>query len=259
MKVERTIELETNDIHAGDIIHVDDFRMKVKRTIEVETNDIHVGDKIHVGKYTATCQKITPKSALFLLNQYITERGDPQEAVQNEDILNIFTDIRDQMIPFYNGELLQVPFGYGYVYQDATTFRPVFLISMRKEDTTKKSAPENEETIQDVLNTFNEKQRLVNRQYIIAGRGSAKSMLNYIASKKIENEETIQDVFNTFNEKQRLVLNYIVGKAIENEETILDVLVTLNDKQRLVLNYLVNKAVKDAKKGKTSESDEEDK
>ena len=29
------------------------------------------------------------------------------------------------------------------------------------QDTTKKSVPENEETIQDVLNTFNEKQRLV--------------------------------------------------------------------------------------------------
>ena len=233
--------------------------MKVNRVIEVETNCFKIGDKIHVGKYTATCQKITPKSALFLLDQYITEIGDWQEAVQSQDVLNIFIDIRDRMIPFYNGELFQVPFGYGYVYQDATTFRPFFLISMRKEDATKKSAPENEETIQDVLNTFNEKQRLVNRQYIIAGRGSAKTMLNYIASKKIENEETIQDVFNTFNETQRLALYYIVGKEIENEETILDVLGTFNEKQRLVLNYLVGKAVKDAKKGKASESDNEGK
>ena len=43
---------------------------------------------------------------------------------------------------------------------------------------------------------------------------------------------------------------------IENEETILDVLDTFNEKQRLVLNYLVGKAIKDAKKGKTSESDD---
>lgn len=71
-----------------------------------------------------------------------------------------------------------------------------------------------------------------------------------------ENEETVRDVLDTFNETQRLVLYYLVGKAIEGEETILDVLDTLNDKQRLVLNYLV-KAAKDAKKGKTSKSDED--
>lgn len=107
--------------------------MKVKRTIELETNDIHVGDQIRVGDYTATCQKITAKAALFLIDQYITESGDPQEVVQNKDVLNIFTDIRDRMIPFYNGELLQVPFGYGLVYPKVYMFRPIFLISMRKD------------------------------------------------------------------------------------------------------------------------------
>lgn len=175
--------------------------MKVNRVIEVETNCFKIGDKIHVGKYTATCQKITPKSALFLLDQYITEIGDWQEAVQSQDVLNIFIDIRDQMIPFYNGELFHVPFGYGYVYQDATTFRPVFLISMKKEDATKKSAPENEDTIQDVLDTFNEKQRL---------------LLYYIVGKAIEGEETILDVLVTLNDKQRLVLNYLVNKAAKD-------------------------------------------
>ena len=70
-----------------------------------------------------------------------------------------------------------------------------------KEDTTKKSASENEETIQDVLDTFNEKQRL---------------LLYYIVGKKIENEETIQDVLDTFNKKQRLVLYYIVDKAVKD-------------------------------------------
>ena len=69
-----------------------------------------------------------------------------------------------------------------------------------------------------------------------------------------ENKETVRDVLNTFNDKQRLVLYYLVGKAIEGEETVQDVLDTLNDKQRLVLNYLVKKAAKDAKKGKTSKS-----
>ena len=66
------------------------------------------------------------------------------------------------------------------------------------QDTTKKSAPENEETIQDVLDTFNEKQRLV---------------LYYIVGKEIEGEETILDVLNTLNDKQRLVMNYLVKAA----------------------------------------------
>lgn len=99
------------------------------------------------------------------------------------------------------------------------------------QDTTKKSAPENEETI---LGTFNEKQRLV---------------LYYLLSKAVEDEETVRDVLDTLNEKQRFV-----NKAAKGEETVQDVLDTLNDKQRLVLNYLVNKAAKDAKKGKTSKS-----
>ena len=135
--------------------------MKLERVIEIETNDIQIGDRIHVGEYTATCQKITPKAALFLLDQYITERGDWREAVQSDDVLSIFADIRDRMIPFYNGELFKVPFSYGLVYPKVTRFRPLFLISMKEEDATKKSAPENEETIQDVLDTFNKKQRLV--------------------------------------------------------------------------------------------------
>lgn len=83
--------------------------------------------------------------------------------------------------------------------------RPVFKISMRNDDTmtqdtTKKSAPENEETVRDVFGTFNETQRLV---------------LYYIVGKAIEGEETILDVLDTFNEKQRLVLNYLVDKAVE--------------------------------------------
>ena len=185
--------------------------MKIERMVEIETNDIQIGDRIHVGKYTATCQEIMPKGALFLLDQYICGSGDLQNVMQSEWVLNIFKDIREHMVPFDNGDLLKAPFGYGWSAYSRIRFRPVFLISMKKEDATKKSVP--------------------------------------------ENEETIQDVFDTFNEKQRLVLYYIVGKTIENEETILDVLDTFNEKQRLVLNYLVGKAVKDAKKGKTSESD----
>ena len=266
--------------------------MKVERMVEIETNDIHVGDKIHVGKYTATCQTVTRKGAIFMMDQYL-DKGYPmnrrdtnmggyaesnlRETLRSKEILDIFKGIRDYMVPFKNGDLLRIPFagelfdklpswcepdgheqwllmqdrrnriasrcgeyewgwlqnkdktsstafcgvdGHGAVTgwgaSNALGVRPVFQISMKKEDTTKKSAP--------------------------------------------ENEETIQDVFNTFNDKQRLVLNYLVGKAVgkvKYEKTIKNVLDTFNDKQRLVLNYIVSKAVEDAKKEKTSESDED--
>ena len=198
--------------------------MKLERMMEIETNDIYVDDRIHVGKYTATCQEITPKGALFLLDQYITGHGYLREAMQSEEVLNDFAGIRRYMVQFEDGDMLKIPFGYIWRNSEISRFRPIFLISMRKEDATKKSATKKSATKKSVP----------------------------------ENEETIQDVFDTFNEKQRLVLYYIVGKTIENEETILDVLDTFNEKQRLVLNYLVGKAIKDAKKGKTSESDEDE-
>ena len=45
--------------------------MKVKRATEVETMCPKIGDQISVDHYTATCQTVTPKGALFLLNQYL--------------------------------------------------------------------------------------------------------------------------------------------------------------------------------------------
>ena len=202
--------------------------MKVERMTEIETNDIHVGDRIRVGKYTATCTDTTtslfwfksssPNAALFVLDQYITNHCCLREAIQSEEVISNFADIRKYMVPFEDGDMIKITYGCGWEDSEVSRFRPIFLISLKKEDTmaqdtTKKSAPENEETVRNVLDTF--------------------------------------------NGKQRLVLYYIVGKVIENGKTILDVLDTLNDKQRLVLNYLVNKAVEDAKKGKTSEFDED--
>lgn len=99
--------------------------MKVKRMIEVETNCPEIGDRIHVDHYTATCQEITPKGALFLMDQYLdkpmpmnkknTNKGgyaksDLREALQSEEVLNIFADIREWMVPFDNGDLLRIPF-----------------------------------------------------------------------------------------------------------------------------------------------------
>ena len=99
--------------------------MKLERMSEIETNDIRVGDKIHVDHYTATCQEITPSVAIFLLDQFLdkpmemnsaeTNKGgypdsDLRKALQSDEVLDIFAGIRDNMVPFDNGDLLRIPF-----------------------------------------------------------------------------------------------------------------------------------------------------
>ena len=81
---------------------------------------------------------------------------------------------------------------------------------------------ENEETIQDVFDTLNEKQKQV--VYAIigmaledAGAGEAKhSDDDDDYFKHADNEETVQDVFNTLNEKQKQVVYAIIGQALED-------------------------------------------
>ena len=107
--------------------------MKVERMFEIETNDIHVGDRIHVGKYTATCQNISSRAALFLLDQYITGHGYSREALQSDGVPTDFADIRDQMVPFKDGDMLKIPYECGRDNSENARFRPIFLISMRKE------------------------------------------------------------------------------------------------------------------------------
>ena len=99
--------------------------MKVKRMTEIETDRLRIGDQIIVDHYTATCQEITPKGAIFLLDQYLDEaysmnwnatnkggyeKSDLRKALQSDEVLNIFADIRDHMIPFDDGDLLRIPF-----------------------------------------------------------------------------------------------------------------------------------------------------
>jgi len=106
--------------------------MKIERMTEIETPFIKVGDRIHVDHYTATCQEITPKGALFFLDQYLdkafpmnwsnTNKGgypksDLRKALQSDEVLDIFADIRDYMVPFENGDLLRIPFA-GEIFGD---------------------------------------------------------------------------------------------------------------------------------------------
>ena len=99
--------------------------MKVERLAEVETTNIQIGDRIHVDHYTATCQEITPKGALFLMDQYLDKpyamnakdtnlggyaESDLREMLRSKKILDIFKGIRYYMVPFDNGDLLRIPF-----------------------------------------------------------------------------------------------------------------------------------------------------
>ena len=106
--------------------------MKVKRMTEVETDCPRIGDQISVDHYTATCQKITPKGAIFLLDQYLDKpfpmswsnankggypESDLRKALQSDEVLNIFAGIRNYMAPFDNGDLLRIPFA-GEIFGD---------------------------------------------------------------------------------------------------------------------------------------------
>lgn len=114
--------------------------MKVLRQTEIETNEFRVGDQVRVGHYTATCQTVTPKGALFLLDQYLDEAypmneeddngggymaSDLRERLNSDGVLDAFKDIRGRMVPFENGDLLRIPF-YGEVFgqEDAEYFEP---------------------------------------------------------------------------------------------------------------------------------------
>ena len=106
--------------------------MIVMRRVKIEVNRPKIGDRIRVDHYTATCQKITPNGAIFLLDQYLdkafpmnwndTNKGgypesDLRKALQSDEVLNIFADIRDYMVPFDNGDLLRIPFA-GEIFGD---------------------------------------------------------------------------------------------------------------------------------------------
>lgn len=99
---------------------IDVYRKTLTKTTEIQT-----GDQIRVGHYTATCQTVTPKGALFFLDQYLDEaypmnwndtneggyeKSDLRKALQSDEVLNVFADIRDYMVPFDNGDLLRIPF-----------------------------------------------------------------------------------------------------------------------------------------------------
>lgn len=102
--------------------------MKALRKQEVRiqaAGEFKVGDQIEIGKYTATCQKITKNGVLFLMDQYLDtaypinrentnnggyEASDLRRELQKEEVLDIFSSVKDMMVPFENGDLLRIPY-----------------------------------------------------------------------------------------------------------------------------------------------------
>ena len=97
---------------------------KMERTV-TSVNEYQIGDQIFVGKYTATCQKVEDAGAIFLLDQYLdkpyrmnqknTNRGGYETSdlrtKLNKDIMSDheFDAIRENLIPFENGDLVRIP------------------------------------------------------------------------------------------------------------------------------------------------------
>lgn len=115
--------------------------MKALRKQEVTiqaAGEFKVGDQIEIGKYTATCQKVTRKGALFLLDQYLDEpfkmnqentneggyeASNLRKELQKEEVLDIFSSIRDMMVPFKNGDLLRIPYAEEF-FGDVDEYEP---------------------------------------------------------------------------------------------------------------------------------------
>lgn len=105
---------------------------KARRMKEVEARLPKIGDRIIVRHYTATCQEVTPRGAIFLMDRYLdrrypmniknTNRGgydnsDLRKYLQSDTVLSDFEEIRPYMKPWNNGDLLRIPY-YGEMFGD---------------------------------------------------------------------------------------------------------------------------------------------
>lgn len=100
------------------------------------------------------------------------------------------------------------------------------------EETKKiETKPESEETVADVFNTLNEKQKtavyaIIGQAIEDAAKDSKKDEVKHAdESKEVEKEkddedddETVEDVFNTLSEKQKTVVYAMIGQALEDAE-----------------------------------------
>ena len=94
----------------------------------------------------------------------------------------------------------------------------------KKEEEDSVAKQDKEETVEDVFNTLNEKQK--NAVYFLIGQAlDSKDESNEVKhadddedveDDKKKSEETVQDVFDTLNEDQKNMVYFLVGQAVEN-------------------------------------------
>ena len=88
-------------------------------------NHFQVGDQIPIGKYTATCQKVTDRSFIFLLDQYLDKpyrmneewinKSDYEGSDLHKNLVSDFAldkefdSIRSYLVPFKNGDIVRIP------------------------------------------------------------------------------------------------------------------------------------------------------
>lgn len=97
---------------------------KEELTVE-DMSQVEVGDQIQIGRYTATCQKVTDETVIFLLDQYLDKTYQMNHVNSNEGgyeeselraALNVdfeddheFDTVRESLVPFENGDLVRIP------------------------------------------------------------------------------------------------------------------------------------------------------
>lgn len=80
-----------------------------------------MNNKLHIGKYTATCQEVNGNIAVFCMDQYLDEimkmNGESYETselrkrINSKEVLSLFPEeIRSELVPFKNGDLVRIPY-----------------------------------------------------------------------------------------------------------------------------------------------------
>ena len=119
------------------------------------------------------------------------------------------------------------------------------------KETTKPEAAENggEETVADVFNTLNEKQKKA--VYAIIGMALEENGVDT----EDDEEEAAPAKHSTEDDEEEEVISHAGTAKSEDEETVADVFNTLSEKQKTVVYALIGQALEDA--GVTDEEDDE--
>ena len=145
-----------------------------------------------------------------------------------------------------------------------------------EEEAVEHADSDDEETVQDVMDSLTEKQRQV--VYALIAQA-----LNSESEEAVEHadsdDETVEDVYNSLSDAQKKMVDFLIGMALakkngeeiahadsedsedadaEEGPSIQEVYDTLTDKQKEVVNYLVGKALEeDEESEEEEEADEE--